>query len=142
MEKTGTSNLRNDAIKSCIEASIDNADPEWKGAYLDLVKILLTKQRYVEGGEFKKFCVRRGLWAPDTHNRWVGMPTLLQRLGWIEPIGKLEPTTVHSHIGSLTFWRSCLFDEEKVLHHGIPRSAHPYQSQRKDGADSSQHDRI
>lgn len=116
-------NARDEAISSSIDASIDNADPEWKAIYLILCRTLLLNQKYVAGGEFKEYCLKRGLWVPDTHNRWVGMPALMQRMGWIEDIGKVVPKTVHSHIGQLTFWRSLLFDD-KVLYAGLPSSSH------------------
>lgn len=113
-------NARDNEISNAINASVDNADPMWKEYYLILCKTLLIKQRYVEGGEFKKYCVKRGLWEPDTHNRWVGMPALMERKGWIESIGKMIPTTSHSHIGNLTFWRSTLFDEATLYKGDTP----------------------
>lgn len=128
---------RDEVISDSITRSIDNADPQWRRMYEVLAWVLLTKQRYVEGGEFKKFCLRRGLWQPDTHNRWVGMPAHLHHLGWIEPIGKLEPTTSHSHIGALTFWRSRLFDEEKALHAELSSGPDDGQPQQQDRPDTS-----
>lgn len=105
---------RSVAIKSSIDASIDGADPDWMHYYEMLYRILLEKQHYVEGGDFKKFCLRRGLWLPDTHNRWVGGPEHLRRLGWVERVQYVEPTTAHSHIGYLTLWRSLIFSEDAL----------------------------
>jgi len=40
---------------------------------------------------------------------WVSGVRALQFLGWIYPMGKVEPTKAHNHMPSVTRWRSLLF---------------------------------
>lgn len=106
-------NARDQEIDSSIAASIDNAETLWKTYYLLLAKILLKKQLYVSGDDIKAFCTARGLWKPDTHNRWVGMPTVLETNGWLTPLVKVKPHRTHNHMPEVTFYRSNLFDENE-----------------------------
>lgn len=105
--------VRDVVIKSSIAASVDNASAEWKANYLMLAEILLQQQQYVCGDDFKAFCILRGLPEPDTHNRWVGMPTVLESKGWIERMRYVEPHRPHNHMPRVSLYRSTLFDETK-----------------------------
>ena len=102
---------REQTIADSIAARVNNAPEEWKQMYLVLCKVLLQQQLYVRGEDLKTFCRMRGLWEPDTHNRWVGMPTVLEAAGWIEPLVKVKPARAHNHMPEVTFYRSALFDE-------------------------------
>lgn len=104
---------RDDVIKSAIAAGADNADPLWKYYYGELASILLTEQQYVSGDDLKYFCRMRGLWEPDTHNRWGSMLAVLTSKGWIEPLNVIKPHRNHNHMNSVTFYRSTLFDPEE-----------------------------
>lgn len=106
-------NTRDYVIGSSITASVDNAPAEWKATYLMLAKVLLQQQQYVCGDDFKAFCVIRGLADPDTPNRWVGMPTVLESNGWIERLEYVVPHRPHNHMPRVSIYRSTLFDEAK-----------------------------
>lgn len=114
---------RSEAISSSIAASIDNAPEEWKRWYVRLAKILLERQMYICGDDIKAFCILRHLWEPDTHNRWVGMPVVLERNGWIEPLVYVKPHRNHNHMPLVTYYRSLLFDERTLMRgviHEVP----------------------
>ena len=101
---------RSEAISEAIERGIGNTPTEWKQDYLTLCWLLLQQQQFVSGDDFKEFCTIRGLPAPDTHNRWVGMPIMLERLGWISPLGWVVPHRLHNHMPQVTLYRSNLFN--------------------------------
>ena len=101
---------RSEAISEAIERGIENTPEWWKQDYLTLCWLLLQQQQFVSGDDFKEFCTLRGLPAPDTHNRWVGMPTVLERLGWISPLGWVVPHRLHNHMPQVTLYRSNLFN--------------------------------
>lgn len=111
---------RGEVIKASIDASIENADPDWKIWYYALAKVLLLKQRYVSGDDFSCFMRDRGLWEPHNHNCWVGMPEDLRRKGWIEPVYRVRPWRDTNHMNDVVFWRSTIFDET-TLHTGVSR---------------------
>jgi hypothetical protein len=102
------------AISVAINDSLDNADPEWTRWYINLGRILLSKQLYVAGEDFKVFAMRRGLWKPKQHNHWVGAPLNLERLKLMEAVVMIKPAKNHNHMPAVTLWRSKIFDEKNL----------------------------
>jgi len=105
-------NDRSNAISAAIDVGIANTPEEWKQDYLLLCWVLLQQQQFVSGDDFKTFCKLRGLPDPDTHNRWVGMPVVLEKLGWVSPLGWVAPHRNHNHMPQVTLYRSNLFNAE------------------------------
>ena len=46
---------------------------------------------------------------PHHHNVWGSMVASLRKMGWIEKIGMVEPTTKHTHINAVCQWESKLY---------------------------------
>jgi len=65
----------------------------------------------VFGDEFREFCSNHKVYRPKTlhPNVWVSGVRALKTLGWIIPLGKVEPTKAHNHMPSVTQWRSTLY---------------------------------
>ena len=102
---------RSRMVRVAIADSVGNVAKKWKETYLLLATALLTSQRYVSGDDFTAFCRSRGLWEPDSHNRWVRMPAILESKGWITPLVKVRPLQGHNHMPEVAFYRSTLFEE-------------------------------
>jgi hypothetical protein len=101
-----------------IEAEIDrayvHADDEWKQEYYQNAAKYLAEHKIVEGGKICAFCRSQGMADPHHHNVWGAMMTSLKKLGWVEKIGMVRPTTRHTHINEVWQWESKLFKGEKV----------------------------
>jgi hypothetical protein len=87
------------------------AEPEFVERYLACAEQLLTHKPIVLGDEFREFCAKNGVYRPKTlhPNVWVSGVRALKFLGWIHPMGKVEPTKAHNHMPSVTQWKSLLF---------------------------------
>jgi hypothetical protein len=84
--------------------------PEFAEGYLRHCRELLLGKTIVQGCEFREYCSRKGLVRPAIlhHNVWVSGPRVLQKLGWIEPMGSVEPVHTHNHMRTVTLWRSLI----------------------------------
>jgi|TARA_X000001388_G_scaffold23937_1_gene16438 hypothetical protein len=100
---------RHEFIAAEIERAYVNADDDWKKEYYHNAASYLAKNRYVEGGKICAFCREQGMADPHHHNVWGAMITSLKKLGWVEKIGMIEPTTKHTHINQVCQWESKLF---------------------------------
>jgi hypothetical protein len=87
------------------------AEPEFVEEYLACAEKLLMHKPIVLGDEFREFCAKSGVYRPKTlhPNVWVSGVRALKFLGWIHPMGKVEPTKAHNHMPSVTQWKSLLF---------------------------------
>lgn len=96
-----------------IEEEIDrvyvNADDEWKKAYYQNAAEFLKRNHLFEGGKICLFCRERGMNEPHHHNVWGAMVTSLKKMGWIEKVGMVVPTTRHTHINAVCQWESKLY---------------------------------
>ena len=88
--------------------------PEFVEKYLALAEQLLLSKPLVLGDEFREYCRANGLYRPATlhHNVWVSGVKALNSLGWIQPVGRVEPKQSHNHMPEVTVWKSVLFFEE------------------------------
>lgn len=87
------------------------AEPEFVEKYLACAEQLLMHKPIVLGDEFREFCAKNGVYRPKTlhPNVWVSGVRALKFLGWIHPMGKVEPTKAHNHMPLVTQWKSLLF---------------------------------
>ena len=85
-------------------------EPEFVEQYLSFAEELLTSKSEVQGDDFRFYCKSRGLDRPESlhPNVWVSGVRALKIIGWIERIGKVEPTQLHNHMPTVTLWRSTL----------------------------------
>jgi len=100
---------RHDFIASEIERAYENEPDEWKKQYYQNAAQYLAENRYLEGGKLCAFCRDRGMKEPHHHNGWGAMVASLRKLGWVEKIGMVEPTTKHTHINAVCQWESKLY---------------------------------
>lgn len=96
-------------IEAEITRAYTHADDDWKKQYYHHAARYLAANRYTEGGKLCAFCRSQGMPDPHHHNVWGSMLASLRKLGWIEKIGMMEPTTKHTHINSVCQWESKLF---------------------------------
>ena len=84
--------------------------PEFVEQYLAFAEELLTSKSEVRGDDFRSYCKNRGLDRPESlhPNVWVSGVRALKLIGWIDRIGKVEPTQLHNHMPTVTLWRSTL----------------------------------
>jgi len=85
--------------------------PEFVERYLEISEELLVQRPQVRGDEFRAHCRKNGLIRPAAlhHNVWVSGPRALNKLGWTQPMWKVEPQLGHNHMSSVTLWRSLIF---------------------------------
>ena len=85
-------------------------EPEFVEQYLSFAEELLTSKSEVQGDDFRFYCKSRGLVRPESlhPNVWVSGVRALKIIGWIDRIGKVEPTQLHNHMPTVTLWRSTL----------------------------------
>jgi hypothetical protein len=102
-------------IESEIEKVYVNADDDWKKQYYENAAKYLSENRIIEGGKICAFCRAEGMPDPHHHNVWGAMMASLQKLGWVEKIGMVTPTTRHTHINKVCQWESKLFRNDKEL---------------------------
>jgi hypothetical protein len=102
-------NERADFIQAEIERAYATADDDWKKQYYHNAARYLASNRYLEGGKLCAFCRSQGMADPHHHNVWGSMLSSLRKMGWIEKVGMVEPTTQHTHINSVCLWESKLF---------------------------------
>ena len=100
---------RHEFIASEIERAYVNADEDWKEEYYINAASYLAENRYIEGGSICAYCRAQGMSNPHHHNVWGAMVTSLRKLGWIEKIGTVQPTTKHTHIDAVCQWESKIF---------------------------------
>lgn len=96
--------------RKCWEKA-ESKSPEFVERYLELAEQLLESKRVVTGDLFKSYCADNGLFLPgNLHpNTWVSGVRVLKNLGWITPIGKVEPVKNHNHMNDVMKWRSEIF---------------------------------
>ena len=87
-----------------------SVEPEFVEQYLAFAEELLMSKREVQGDAFRSYCKDRGLVRPESlhPNVWVSGVRALSQIGWIDRIGKVEPTQLHNHMPTVTLWRSTL----------------------------------
>jgi len=87
-----------------------SVEPEFVEQYLAFAEELLMSKREVQGDAFRSYCKDRGLVRPKSlhPNVWVSGVRALSQIGWIDRIGKVEPTQLHNHMPTVTLWRSTL----------------------------------
>ena len=87
-----------------------SVSPEFVEQYLAFAEELLMSKREVQGDAFRSYCKDRGLVRPESlhPNVWVSGVRALKTIGWIDRIGKVEPTQLHNHMPTVTLWRSTL----------------------------------
>ena len=107
-----------------MENALQLADKCWKKAnetqpafveeYLKLAEQLLISKPIVLGDEFREHCSKNKLYRPATlhPNVWVSGVKALKTLGWIHPIGKVEPTKSHNHMPVVTQWHSMIYGKD------------------------------
>ena len=107
-----------------MESALQLADKCWKKAnetepafveeYLKLAEQLLTSKPIVLGDEFRNYCSKNKLFRPETlhPNVWVSGVRALKNIGWIHPIGKVEPTQSHNHMPVVTQWHSMIYGKD------------------------------
>ena len=107
-----------------MESALQLADKCWKKAnetepafveeYLKLAEQLLTSKPIVLGDEFRNYCSKNKLFRPETlhPNVWVSGVRALKHIGWIHPIGKVEPTQSHNHMPVVTQWHSMIYGKD------------------------------
>ena len=100
MKQEDNPQMRFEFIKAEIDRAFVHADDDWKAGYYQNAAKYLSGHHIVEGG---KIC------DPHHHNVWGAMMHSLQKLGWVEKIGMVRPTTRHSHINEVCQWESKLF---------------------------------
>ena len=100
---------RGNFIASEIERSYVHADDDWKKAYYHNAAEYLSKNKIIEGGKLCAFCHERGMPDPHHHNVWGAMVASLRKMGWIEKVGMIQPTTKHTHINAVCQWESKLY---------------------------------
>ena len=96
-------------VQAEIERAYVNADDDWKKNYYRNAAQFLARNRVFEGGKMCAYCRERGMPDPHHHNVWGAMLGGLRRLGWIEKVGRVAPTTKHTHIDSVCQWESKLY---------------------------------
>ena len=89
----------------------NETEPAFVEEYIRLAEDLLTKKPIVLGDEFRNHCANNKLFRPKTlhPNVWVSGVRALNTIGWIHPIGKVEPTQSHNHMPSVTRWHSMIY---------------------------------
>ena len=94
----------------CWEKAYGTA-PEFVEGYLFCAEQLLMQKPVVLGDEFREYCTQKKLYRPsELHpNVWVSGVRALKSLGWIHPLGKVEPTQAHNHMPVVTQWRSMIY---------------------------------
>jgi len=101
---------RNEYIQSQIELVRDNEEDSWKQAYYLLAIRFLNVHSTFEGGALVAYCRDSGLGNPHHPNVWPSMVSQLRKLGWIEKVGDVEPTTRYCHAKSVTLWSSRIYN--------------------------------
>ena len=88
--------------------------PDFVERYLELAEQLLLTKPVVTGDEFREHCANNRLYRPSElhHNTWVSAVRALQQIGWIKPMGKIEPQKNHNHMETVTMWKSQIYGEE------------------------------
>ena len=99
-------------IAAEIERAYVHADDDRKKAYYHNAAEYRSKNKIVEGGKLCAFCRERGMPDPHHHNVWGAMVASLQKMGWIEKVGMIQPTTKHTHINAVCQWESKLYRGE------------------------------
>jgi hypothetical protein len=91
----------------------NRAAPEFVIEYLNFAEGLLIARPIVMGDEFRSHCAKGGLFLPNKlhHNTWVSGVRALYTMGWIEPVGKVEPEQSHNHMPEVTLWRSQIYGD-------------------------------
>jgi hypothetical protein len=105
--------MRQDIIDA-IQQAYDAEPNEWKDAYYKLAVRYLNDNKILEGGNLCAYCREQGLSEPHHHNVWPSMIASLVKLGWIEKIGEVVPTTRQTHINKVGQWRSRLYQAAKL----------------------------
>tara|TARA_Y100001951_G_C11128091_1_gene176658 strand:+ start:191 stop:508 length:318 start_codon:yes stop_codon:yes gene_type:complete len=100
---------RHEFIESEITRAWENEPNEWKKDYYRHAANYLSKNQYVEGGKICAFCRKQGMEEPHHHNVWGAMIASLRKMGWMDKVGMVEPTTKHTHINEVCQWESKLF---------------------------------
>ena len=102
-------------------------EPEFVEQYLSFAEELLTSKSEVQGDDFRFYCKSRGLDRPESlhPNVWVSGVRALKIIGWIERIGKVEPTQLHNHMPTVTLWRSTLPVSKQMITMHILAPAFP-----------------
>lgn len=87
--------------------------PQFVERYFELAHQLLESKPQVTGDEFCEYCANNRLFRPaHLHpNVWVSGVRVLQNLGWITKMGKVEPVKMHNHMPSVTLWRSNVYGQ-------------------------------
>jgi len=96
-------------IENEIERAYIHADDGWKQEYYQNAARYLAEHKIVEGGKICAYCRSQGMKEPHHHNVWGSMMASLRKLGWVEKIGMVTPTTKHTHIDKVCQWESKLF---------------------------------
>ena len=91
-------------------------EPQFVERYLELAEELLQGRMLVTGDQFKDYCHQNMLHLPRTlhHNTWVSGVSAIETIGWIDAVGKAEPTKTHNHMNDVTIWKSMIFDGAKT----------------------------
>ena len=105
-----------DLAAKCWDKAI-RVEPDFVVEYLVCAEELLTQKPKVMGDEFRAYCLDRKLYRPSTlhHNVWVSGVTVLNSIGWIQPIGKVIPQQSHNHMPEVTLWKSMIFDNSVAM---------------------------
>jgi hypothetical protein len=100
--------------ETCWEKAMEQ-NPEFVERYLELAEELLTSKNQVTGDEFREYCASNGLGRPSNlhPNVWVSGVRALKTIGWISPMGKVEPVKMHNHMPTVTLWHSKLFGSDQ-----------------------------
>lgn len=90
------------------------AEPAFVAEYLNHAEGLLISRPVVMGDEFRSHCAKNMLFLPKTlhHNTWVSGVRALFLMGWIQPVGKIEPEQAHNHMPEVTLWRSQIYGDK------------------------------
>ena len=100
-------------IQDEIDRAYVHADDDWKQEYYENAAKYLSEHHIVEGGKICAFCRSQGMADPHHHNVWGAMMLSLKKLGWVEKIGMIRPTTRHTHISEVCQGESQLFKGRK-----------------------------
>lgn len=93
-----------------LQASLDKMISDWKTEYTNIAIDLCCRLQYIDGGLFRYYAKKRGLENPTTHNQWVAMVRVLQKLGYIAKTDlSIKSRSPYNHMNAAPVWESRLF---------------------------------
>ena len=92
-----------------ISKAYEHETDDWKTEYYKTVVSYLVENEFFEGSSLCSHCRNQGMEDPHHHNVWGSMVSALNKFGWIEKIGMVEPKSKHNHQILVCEWKSKLY---------------------------------